>query len=125
MKKTTESSLQAEIYKYYNNTYCLMNHNPRNIIFSVPNGSNRGIAEAMMLKSTGLLAGVSDLILVHNGNVIFIEVKLPNNNQQPVQKDFETRIKSHNLNYFVVKSLNEFIIITDSFKCINPSPTIY
>ena len=105
----SESNIQSEIYKWYNNNYCLKHHNPRNIIFSVPNGSNRSIQEAIMLKATGLLAGVSDLILVHNGKVIFVEVKQPNKKQQPNQIDFEQRVIAHGLNYFVVTSLDEFI----------------
>ena len=102
-----ENNIQADIYKWYTNTYCLKNHSPRNIIFSVPNGSNRSIQEAMMLKATGLLAGVSDLILVHNGRVIFIEVKQPTKKQQPNQIEFEQRVKAQGFEYFVVYSLKD------------------
>jgi hypothetical protein len=106
-----ENNIQQEIYKWFNNNYCLKHHNPRSIIFSVPNGGYRNSREAMTLKATGLLAGVSDLIIIHNGEVIFVEVKQPKKTQQPNQIEFENRVKSHNFKYFVVTSLEDF-------KCI-------
>ena len=103
-----ENNIQQQIVNYFNNTYCLKHHNPRSIIFSVPNGSSRSIQEAMMLKATGLFAGVSDLILIHNGKVIFIEVKQPTKKQQPIQLEFEQRVKAQGFEYFVVYSLEDF-----------------
>lgn len=113
MKTETESNIQQQIYIWFNNTFCLKNHNPRSIIFAVPNGGTRNAREALTLKLTGLLPGVSDLIVIHNGKVIFVEVKLPSNKQQSVQIDFQKRITEQGLNYHIVHSLEEFKSITN------------
>ena len=103
-----ENNIQQSIVTYFNNTYCLKHHNPRSIIFSVPNGSNRSMQEAIMLKATGLLSGVSDLILIHNGRVVFIEVKQPTKKQQPSQIDFQNRVSNLGFEYQIIRSLEEF-----------------
>lgn len=110
----SEDKIQQEIFVWFNNNYCLPKHNSRSIIFSVPNGGLRNKIEAIKLKSTGLLAGVSDLILIHLGQVIFIEVKTDIGKQSPVQLEFENRVKQQGFEYYLVKSLQEF---KDIIKC--------
>lgn len=107
--KQEEDILQAEIVKWYNNNYCLNYHKNRGVIFSVPNGGNRNKTEAMKLKATGLLAGVSDLIVIlPNSKVLFVEVKFGNNKQQQNQIEFQEKIESLNHKYYVVYSLEQF-----------------
>lgn len=108
MKLQTEQSIQQQIFIWYNNTFCLKHHNPRNLIFAVPNGGTRNIREAMTLKNTGVLSGVSDLIVIHNGKVLFIEVKLPNGIQSTSQLEFEQRIKALGFDYYLIRSIEEF-----------------
>jgi hypothetical protein len=45
------------------------------VFFSVPNGAARNPIEAHIKKSTGMRAGVSDLILLHAGKVYALELK--------------------------------------------------
>ena len=72
-KGVSESKIQQQIIEYFNNNYCLKHHNPRAVIFSIPNGGTRNKLEAITLKATGLLAGVSDLIVIlPNGKLIFL-----------------------------------------------------
>ena len=103
-----EDKLQAQIYAWYNNTYCLTHHNPRHMIFSVPNGGLRSKIEAMKMKSTGLLAGVSDLIIVRPGETLFIELKTDTGVQSKEQKEFQNRIELLGFSYYLVRSLQEF-----------------
>lgn len=104
----TEDKIQQEIVNWYTNNYCLKHHEPRNLIFSIPNGGSRHIPEAMKLKATGLLAGASDLVLIHNGNLYFIELKDEKGKQQAAQKEFEERVKCHGFEYFIFRNLVEF-----------------
>lgn len=106
--KKNEDKLQAEIIVWFTNNYCLKNHNPRAVIFSVPNGGNRNKIEAMTLKATGLLAGVSDLIILLPEKILFVELKTDKGIQSAAQKDFETRITNLGYNYYLVRSLEEF-----------------
>lgn len=117
-KTQSEDQIQAEIYQFYNNSYCLTHHENRNLIFAVPNGGLRSKVEAMKLKSTGTLAGVSDLIIYHHKKIeelgvmtvlnIFVEVKTETGNQSKEQKQFEARVTKMGFRYVIVRSLDEF-----------------
>ena len=102
----TEDKIQQEIVMWYRNTYCLKNHNPRNLIFSVPNDS-KDAKEQMRKISTGLYAGVSDLIIIHFGKVLFVEVKNDKGRQSDKQKDFQQLIEAQGFKYYLVRSLEE------------------
>lgn len=104
----TESSLQQQIYNFFHNTYCLKHHNPRCMIFAVPNGGTRNTMEAITLKATGLLAGVSDLIVVLPNKLLFIEIKTQTGIQSQVQKEFEERITKLGFEYYLIRSLEQF-----------------
>lgn len=104
----SEDQIQQQIFTWYNNKYCLKNHNPRHIIFSVPNGGSRNILEAKKMKLTGTLAGVSDLIIIQQNKTIFVEVKTEKGIQSDVQKDFQTRVSNLGFEYLIVRSLEDF-----------------
>ena len=108
-----ENNLQAEIYKWFHNTYCLKNHINRGLIFSIPNGGTRNIKEAMTFKATGLLKGASDLIVIFpNGKLCFVELKTDKGVQSIEQKDFECRVSSLGFEYHLIRSLEEFKLLT-------------
>jgi hypothetical protein len=109
--KKTEDQIQAEIYKWFHNEYCTKFNNPRCCIFAVPNGGLRSKQEAMKLKSTGVVAGVSDLIILMPNKCIFVEVKTDIGRQSDKQKDFEKIVKALNFEYHLVRSLEDFIKI--------------
>jgi hypothetical protein len=96
------------MYKWYHNTYCTKKNNPKHSIFAVPNGGTRSKAEAMKFKATGLVAGVSDLIVVQPNRVIFVEVKTATGRQQPNQKAFEKTVKDLGFEYILVRNLEDF-----------------
>ena len=106
-----EDKIQAEIFQYFNNKYCLKNNDPKCSIFAVPNGGNRNIKEAMKMKATGTVAGVSDLIVLMPNRCIFVEVKTDVGKQSDKQKEFEITVKNLGFEYYVVRSLIEFINI--------------
>ena len=70
MKDKTEARIQQEIFSFYKNNYCLNFHNPKHIIFAVPNDSSSK-EETMRKLATGMMGGVSDLIIIQPN-------KLPN-----------------------------------------------
>ena len=108
-----ENNLQAEIYKWFNNNYCLKSHNPRALIFSIPNGGTRNIREAMTFKATGLLKGASDLVVIFpNGKLCFVELKTDKGVQSAEQKDFECRVSSLGFEYHLIRSLEDFKLLT-------------
>lgn len=103
----SEDRIQYEIVAWFHNNYCHFKCKPRGLIMSVPNGGKRNKKEAMKLKATGLLAGASDLILIYDGKVLFMEVKTDTGRQSDSQIEFEHRIRDNGLKYYVVRSLEE------------------
>lgn len=97
LSNKSEFTIQVEIVDYCrkNNIIC----------FSVPNEATRN--NSKYIKS-GVLAGVSDLICINDGEVLFIELKDYKGKQSDKQKEFENSIISQGLNYFLVRSLDEF-----------------
>lgn len=100
----TESQLQQQIIIYFRN-------NCKGFIFAVPNGGTRNLLEAKNLKATGLVAGVSDLIVLLPNKCVFVEVKIEKGIQSDKQKYFETTVKNLGFDYFIVRSLTDFINI--------------
>ena len=104
----TEDILQAEIFQYYHNTFCTKFNDVQHLIFSVPNGAHVSKQQAMKLKATGLIAGVSDLIVIQPNRCVFVELKIDKGKQSDKQIDFEKKVKSLGFEYYVVRSLEEF-----------------
>ena len=108
LKKLSEDILQSKIYKWYYNTYCTKLVDKQHLIFAVPNGGKRTMAEAMKLKATGLVSGVSDLIIVQPNRCIFVELKTPTGKQSDSQKDFQNKVTALGFEYWIVRSLEQF-----------------
>ena len=72
-------------------------------VFAVPNGGSRNIIEAANLKAQGVMAGVSDLILLLPNKVYFIELKNPNGKgrQSPAQREFEDNVRAYGNEYLI------------------------
>lgn len=100
-----EDLLQQKIVTFYKNEY---QRHGKGLIFSVPNGGSRNVVEAKKLKYTGLMAGVSDLIVLHNGKTLFCELKIEKGIQSEKQKEFEQIVSNLGYEYKVIRSLQEF-----------------
>ena len=98
-----ESSIQKRCVAWFHYQW------PRHICFAVPNGGARNKAEACIMKGDGVLAGVSDLIVVGDGRILFVEMKTQRGKQSPTQKDFQKRVESLGHKYVVCRSLDSFI----------------
>lgn len=103
----TEARIQQEIVMWFRNNYCRATNNPRCQIFSVPN-ERSNTKEQMRMLATGLLSGVSDLIVMLPGEVLFVEVKDAVGRQSAKQMDFEERTKKLGFEYYLVRSLEDF-----------------
>jgi len=103
----SEDRIQQEIIMWYRNKFCLKKHNPRNIIFSVPNDS-KDAKEQMRKIATGLFSGVSDLIMIHFSKIYFIEIKTEFGKQSDKQKEFQLIIENQGFKYYLIRSLVEF-----------------
>lgn len=102
-----EEVIQYQIVEWFTNNYCLKFHNPRYCIFSVPNDTS-DVRELMRKKSTGLKAGVSDLIVLLPNRAVFCEVKTPKGVQSDNQIEFQNHVESLGFEYILVRSLLDF-----------------
>ena len=57
---------------------------------------------------TGLLSGVSDLIVILDGRVLFVEVKNEKGKQSEKQIKFESQVESLGYKYHLIRTLEEF-----------------
>lgn len=103
----TEAKIQQEMVQWFRNNYCLKHHNPRHLIFSVPNES-QNVQEAGYKRAIGLMKGVSDFIIVRNSEVLFFEVKTERGRQSREQIEFQLAVEALGFRYTVVRSLEEF-----------------
>lgn len=105
-----ENKIQSQCFQWYWNNYCLKTSNPRCIMFSVPNdiaGTNK--ISMMQAKAMGLVAGVSDTIILHkNKEVLFCEFKNEIGRQSDAQKFFEKTVSNLGFEYKLIRSFNEF-----------------
>jgi hypothetical protein len=97
LSNKSEFTIQVEIV-----AFCRKNDI---ICFSVPNEATRNNSKYIQ---SGVLAGVSDLIVINNGKTHFVELKDYKGKQSEKQKEFEKSIISQGHKYFLVRSLEEF-----------------
>jgi len=95
--KKSEATIQKEIVNY-----CELN---KILIFCVPNEATRSNSKFIGM---GVLPGVSDLILVLQNKVIFVELKTHKGIQSEKQKEFEIKIYNLGHQYILIRSLDEF-----------------
>lgn len=112
--KNSESKIQQECVMWMRNTHCLATSSPRCIIFSVPN-EGKNVMEQMSKIQTGLMSGVSDLVVVLPGRVLFMECKDEKGTQKPKQKKFQERAELLGFEYHLFRSLKEFQEIISLF----------
>jgi hypothetical protein len=95
----------------------------RKLLFSVPNGGYRNLATAKRMKLEGVVAGVSDLIMLipaHGFHGLCIEMKTPKGRQTENQKAWQDHVEAHGYIYTLARSIEEFQnIINDYLKHYN------
>jgi len=109
----TEARIQQEIVQWFRNEYCRTVHQPQCMIFSVPN-EGRNVKEQMRKLSTGMMSGVSDLIVMMQNRILFVEVKDETGKQSKNQILFQERARIMGFDYYLVRSLEEFKEIIQS-----------
>lgn len=98
-KRHIEHFLQVDCVRWFRDNY------PNYIIFSTNNECTRG---KQYWKDSGMLVGVSDLVIVLPNNVLWIELKSDVGRQRPDQKHFEDKINGLGFEYYVCRTIDEF-----------------
>jgi len=113
MPNHKESKIQQGIVKYLRTLGYY--------VFACPNGGYRGsIIEASIMKSEGVLAGVSDLVIVlPEGRVVFVEIKTPDkaSKQTDTQIEFQRRVEGLGHTYLLWRTFDDAINWHKSHHC--------
>lgn len=109
-KIQSESSIQSSAVKWFTNNYCLKHHSPQFFCFSVPNEAIQKMAwkQINTFKAMGLKSGVSDVIVLLEGKVLFVEFKTEKGTQTPSQKNFQDTVQMLGFDYHICRSLEQF-----------------
>lgn len=67
------------------------------------------------MKGEGVLAGFSDLIVIAQGNVLFIEVKTKDGKQSDLQIKFQSDVERLGFQYSICRSLEDFIMTVEKW----------
>jgi len=115
---TPEDKLQSECVRWFRYQFPDLSK----MLFAVPNGGKRESRinqygkryspEAQKLERMGVIAGVSDLILLtpHNGfGALCIEMKVGKGRQSPAQQEWELEAISNGNKYVICRNIDEFI----------------
>lgn len=108
--RSNEGKIQAECFAWFWNEFPQY----RKLMFHVPNENDRAdssIIQGAIRKSLGVVAGVSDLILlVPRGThgALLIEMKDEKGTQKPVQKEWQTLVEAQGYRYEICRSLHQF-----------------
>jgi hypothetical protein len=103
----TENWHQQQAVIWFRNQYSLVNSDPFYLIGSIPNdGKDR--KEQMRKLGTGMLAGASDLFIVLNRQVLFVEMKTPEGRQSKIQKEIQKNVEKLGHTYLVCYGFEDF-----------------
>ncbi len=105
----SESNLQSKCVMWFRNEHCRSNHETPCVIFSVPNENNYNKI------NTGVLAGVSDIIVLLENEVLFLEFKTEKGKQTDKQKAFEKSVCKLGFHYHIIREFDQFKNLIESY----------
>jgi len=112
--KDEEHRLQVACVRWFRMQYPHL----REMLFAVPNGGRRDEKTGARLKEEGVIAGVSDLILLQrndNYGALLIEMKTKTGRQSESQKRWQQTAEEQGYRYVVCRSLEEFMKEVNSY----------
>lgn len=108
MLNVAENKIQQVCVVDFTNRYCLKRHNPRLLIYSIPNESEDAW-ETQKKKNIGLLPGASDTVVMLPGGVsLYLECKTQIGVQSSKQKEFQERVEALGFKYYIFRSIQQF-----------------
>ncbi len=105
--KSREAYLQSECVRWFRLAFPKM----AKLLIAVPNGGSRDAREAVNLKIQGVVAGVSDLLLLtpRNGfGCLCIEMKTEVGKQSDLQSQWQTEAEKAGNKYVLCRNFDQF-----------------
>jgi hypothetical protein len=79
----------------------------RGLLFHVRNNADNG-RDGAYWKELGVVKGVADFLFLFAGKCYCIELKTPRGTQSDEQIDWERKVHDQGIDYFIVKTIEEF-----------------
>jgi hypothetical protein len=113
-----EDTIHQHCIQWFNMQY----GNSGAILHHSPNENPRGVQSTLIrynakMKALGRKAGFPDIIILHQGRVLFVELKSQTGTLSAVQKSLFQEFQRAGFEVKVVRSLEEFIEVVDQFIC--------
>jgi len=105
-----EDHLQHQVYDYFLYTY-----RNKAMFWHTPNEGKRTPFEAFKAKHLGMISGVSDIIMVKNHDVLFLELKVGKNKPTKNQEIFLANTLTFGFTSKVAWTFEEATKIIDKF----------
>ena len=105
--KHNESKLQQSCVRWFRYAYPKYAH----LLFAVPNGVATTATQGRILKAEGMVAGVSDLILLvprNDNGALCIEMKTTKGIQRETQKLWQQEAESAGNKYIIARTFDQF-----------------
>lgn len=100
----SELQIQSKSFTHLWNNYPEL----RGRVFAINNNSENKIKGAIN-KALGVIAGVSDMVMLIPNSVIWIEWKVETGRQSKDQIEFQRLVESLGMKYYIVRSQDEFL----------------
>lgn len=117
MRSHEESNIQRVCVRWFRLQYPHLGK----LLFAVPNGGSRNVAEARILQAEGVMRGVADiLLLAPSGNAehnyLCIEMKTEKGRQQETQKEWQEAVEKYGGGkYAICRSLDDFMATINEY----------
>lgn len=99
-RQKPEWYIQKDIVSFFKKEY------PEYLIYSCPNEATYRRRE--YFHQIGMMSGVSDLQIITDKRVLFIECKAPQGKQSTEQRQFQSIVENLGYHYYIVRSLDQF-----------------
>jgi hypothetical protein len=100
----SELQLQSNAFTHLWNNYPEL----RGRVFTINNNSQNKVKGAIN-KALGVIAGVSDMVMLIPNGVIWIEWKIDTGRQSKQQVQFQSLVEELGMKYYIVRTQEEFI----------------
>ena len=112
-RQRPEQALQRQVMQWLD--FCLP---PDAFAFAVPNAARRGLVDGAWMKATGMRAGVPDLVIIHRGKAVFVELKAGRGKLTVAQELMHERLT---LCGAIVATFNSFDTVCEFVRSIIPT----
>jgi VRR-NUC domain len=97
---------------------------PNSFAFHPANGGWRTAVEGAILRSMGVVPGVPDIIIIHNGKVFGLELKTDNGRLTDIQRETLETMQRAGANVAVVYGLDQAIAQLEAWQLLRPDRNI-